>query len=356
MIAILIFTVITGILIFYQVFTQGLFSNIIMAVLSLVAAITALNYYEPLAALLNDKVGIMNIGLKGISLLAIFIVTLLVLRTVSDQLIKGNMNFPLIIDRLGGGLCALVSSLTISGMIALGLQNMPISAAILGFDRCGESLQQPESDKGFFPFGDSFVTTIMNQASCYCLAGRDSFAHHHPNYLRELYLNRLMPDDFKGSRQEAGSDALKVEEVWLIDSELRDTQNQEAAMLKTGESLIGVRIKLKPGQGNRGDMGTVDADQTIRFSMGQIRLIGFNPNKPDKPGYSRYPIGFHAKGRSTYIKKSLKEGYFYKSSKNKPLSLLFKWPGKIKEAPPQYIEFKRSSRAPILLKKASDKK
>ncbi|MCK4629217.1 MAG: hypothetical protein KAT56_09445, partial [Sedimentisphaerales bacterium] len=63
MIAILIFTVITGILIFYQVFTQGLFSNIIMAVLSLVAAITALNYYEPLAALLNDKVGIMNIGL-----------------------------------------------------------------------------------------------------------------------------------------------------------------------------------------------------------------------------------------------------------------------------------------------------
>ena len=356
MIAILIFTVITGVLIFYQVFSQGLFSNIIMAVLSLVSAITALNYYEPLAVLLNDKVGMMNIGWRGISLLAIFVVTLFALRTVSDQLIKGNMNFPMIIDRLGSGICALVSSLTISGMIALGLQNMPISTIILGFDRCGESLQQPESDKGLFPFGDRFVTTIMNKASCYCMAGRDSFAHHHPDYLRELYLNRLIPDEFKGSRQEAGSDALKVEEVWLVDSELRDTQNQEAVMLKTGESLIGVRIKLKPGQGNRGDMGTVDTDRTIRFSMGQIRLAGFNPNRPDKPGYSRYPIGFHAKGNSAYIKKSLKEGYFYKSSQNKPLSLLFKWPGNIKKAPPQYIEFKRSSRAPVRLKKASDKK
>ncbi|MCK5272067.1 MAG: CvpA family protein [Sedimentisphaerales bacterium] len=356
MIAILIFTVITGVLIFYQVFTQGLFSNIIMAVLSLVAAVTALNYYEPLSVILNDKVGIMNIGWRGVSLLAIFVVTLFALRMTSDQLIKGNMNFPMIIDRAGSGLCALISSLTISGMIALGLQNMPISAVILGFDRCGESLQQQESDKGFFPFGDSFVTAVMGQVSCYCLAGRDSFAHHHPDYLRELYLNRLIPDDFKGSRQEAGSDALAVEEMWPISSVLRDTQNNEEVTLETGESLIGVRIKLKPGQGNRGDMGTVDGDKSIRFSMGQIRLVGFDPDEPDKPGYSRYPIGFHAKGRPAYLKKSLNEGHFYKSSQNQPLSLLFKWPGKLGKAPPQYIEFKQSSRSPTRLKKASDEK
>ena len=62
MIAILILCVVVGGLVYYQVFTQGLFSTLIMAVLSLVSAVIALNYYEPLATLLND-LGLANFGL-----------------------------------------------------------------------------------------------------------------------------------------------------------------------------------------------------------------------------------------------------------------------------------------------------
>ena len=62
----------------FQVFKQGFFSALIMAVLSLVSAVVAFNYYEPLGALLNDQ-GMGNYGPYGAALMVIFVLTLLVL-------------------------------------------------------------------------------------------------------------------------------------------------------------------------------------------------------------------------------------------------------------------------------------
>lgn len=93
MLGLVIFCVIAIFLLYIQVFTQGLFGTFLMAVLSLTAAAVAFNYYELLAAIINDQ-GLGWLGSYGASLLGIFVITLLILRLLSDRLIRGNMIFP----------------------------------------------------------------------------------------------------------------------------------------------------------------------------------------------------------------------------------------------------------------------
>ena len=101
MIATLIICVMVGVLTFYQVFKQGLFSTTIMAVWTLVAAMIAFNYYEVLHEQLL-KLGLVGYPTEAATLVGLFIVSLLILRLASDQLIKGNMKFTMLIDRIGG--------------------------------------------------------------------------------------------------------------------------------------------------------------------------------------------------------------------------------------------------------------
>ena len=129
------------------------------------------------------------------------------------------MNFPLMIDRLGSAFFALVSSLTITGMIALGFQSMPVSTAFLGFDRY-EELSKADSGKTLFPSGDSLVLAMVKGVSNNCFAGEKSFAQHHPDMLRELYLNRLVPEGYEGSRQEA-SESINSVRVSAVEASQR---------------------------------------------------------------------------------------------------------------------------------------
>jgi len=350
MILTLILCAIAVILIYYQIFTQGLFSSMIMAVLSLVSAIVALNYHEMLASLLND-LGMARFGPKGVSLLGIFILTLLLLREGTDRLIKGNMHFGLLIDRVASACFALVSSLTITGMIALGLQSLPLPASFLGFDRCGESLSSPDQDKRLLPYGDNFVLGMMNRVSNHCFAGSSSFTQIHPDMLREMYINRIVPDNFDGMRKEAASDALEViGDVKVVQNEARDNNNKERIDRQSRSELLLIKVKLKAGTGTRGNRGAKDIDSMIRFSMGQFRLVGYNPAKPHQPGYSVYPIGLREEGNSTTIPKALDKGEC-RSSRTATFTLVFDRPVNLNEAPLQFLEFKRSSRAKVHLEK-----
>ena len=91
MIAIVVFLILTGTLIYVQVSKQGLFSNLIMAVLSVVSAMISFNYYELLATKLVTAG--LAVGAQGVALLLIFFVSLLLLREIFDHVIRGNMNF-----------------------------------------------------------------------------------------------------------------------------------------------------------------------------------------------------------------------------------------------------------------------
>ena len=134
MLAVLLSCIAVVLITYLQVFKQGLFSAMIHAGLAIVAALIALNWFEPLAAVLTG-IGLASLGPQTIALMALFILSLLILRELADRLIRGNMNFPLLVDRLGATFFALVGSLVAVGIALIGLQMLPIQPKFLWFDR-----------------------------------------------------------------------------------------------------------------------------------------------------------------------------------------------------------------------------
>ena len=330
---------IVAVLTFYQVFTQGIFSALLMAVFSVVAALVSMNYFEPLGGWLVT-VGLPASGIQAIALLVLFAAILFAFRFVSDKFVKGNMNFPVIIDRVGATFFGLISSLTIGGVIFMGLQLSAAPARLLGFDRC-PTLAKPSEDSSLFPNADGFVTSLMAQASNYCFSGRNNFSQYHPDILREVYLNRLVLDP--GSRREAAEDAAEVKNAWLIGDSIIDLEAGQAIGPSRGQTFVGVSLRIKSGKGSD-STGARDPDSAIRFVLGNVRVVGFDREDRRSSGYACYPLGIIQPGGGAFSRVGLDEGKFF-SDRAGQIDLLFEWPEDMRKTPPLFLEFKRSARA-----------
>ncbi|MCH9023487.1 MAG: CvpA family protein, partial [Planctomycetes bacterium] len=331
-----ILCILVVVLTFYQVFTQGLFSSFIMAGLCMISALLALNFYEPLAEILG-RFGIGSFGPQTICLMGLFFLSLLALRELTDRLIRGNMNFPLFIDRIGAAVFGLISSMIVAGMIALGFQHLSIPAEILGFNRC-PNLDNTQEDKGLFPGADGFVVSLVSQASRFSFAGENKFFQHHPDFLRELYLNRLALDP--ASRIDACAEAIgNTKKAWLIDHDLRDILSMQVVRAPEGQRFVAVRMVVKTSAVTAKQSGAVDVDGKVRFTLGSVRLVGFD----ERQGYSRYPIGVLMPGGRMIEKIPLNQGKILTARNRSQVDLVFEWPMDL-EPSPRYLEFKRSAR------------
>ena len=319
----------------YLVFTQGLFSSLIMSMLCMMSALVAFNYFELLAGLLNSK-GFAAGGTKGGSLIAIFLVTLLILRLLTDRFIKGNMKFSMLIDRIGASFFGLLSSLTMVGIIALGFQMMPISPQIKGYDRYPD-LDKLEEAKNFFPNADGFVLSLVKQSSNYGFNGSTNFCHFHPDMRRELYMNRFTLA--QGSRHEAAPDSIRLVKAWIIGDGLKDLSSGTTLNPEADGQFIAARVQITAGSKEK--PGAQDADGKIRFTLGNFRLVGFDPEDRREPGTSIYPIGFLLPDWKVADSVGLGAGKMLPNTRE--VDLLFEWPGDMQEIAPKYIEFKRTA-------------
>ena len=351
MIATLIICVMVGVLTFYQVFKQGLFSTTIMAVWTLVAAMIAFDYYEVLHEQLL-KLGLVGYPTEAATLLGLFIVSLLILRLASDQLIKGNMKFTMLIDRIGSAGMGLIVSLIMTGMIAIGFQMLPLPAKILGYDKypniSASNVDQNLSDfqsklgseKGLFPYGDSLVYSLVKQASANSFAGSEPLGRFHPKLFQELYLNRLLLNLESSSRVEAAGNSLQCQSVKLVEGTVVDAQQNRNITINSDEVLIEVTVQLKAGGGKK-DPGARDVDGKIRYVMSNFRMISYDLEE-GRTGYVRYPLGLFNSEVKIADLTSFDEIQVLEQTGD--IKLLFAWPGDMKAYPPQYIEFKRWAR------------
>ena len=94
---------------FYQV-VQGMFSAIIMAILSVLCAAVALNFYEPLAGVFNRS-------------------------------IRGNVVMGMGANRIGGAVFGLISSFALIGVLMIVLQLLPLPGTILTYKPYNATLQ-----------------------------------------------------------------------------------------------------------------------------------------------------------------------------------------------------------------------
>jgi uncharacterized membrane protein required for colicin V production len=167
---------------FFQII-QGLFSAMIMLILTILASAIAFNWYEPLAGAVAGNLGAYA---PGAALLALFVVTLFVFREVLDRVIRGNVVLGVWADRIGGGGFGLLTGLLLVGMLTIIMQMLPFGPSLLGYQPYDSQFQ--EADAGPPRWAADFTLGLMKTLSAGSLQPIPEAAKSLENYHRDLLL------------------------------------------------------------------------------------------------------------------------------------------------------------------------
>ncbi len=199
----IVLILVLGIAVFQVV--QGLFSAIIMMMLTILSAAVAFEYYEALArVLLYDT---QPAHAEAASLITLFVLPLLGLRLGFDRLIRNNVVMGMWIDRIGGGLVGLVTGLVLTGVLCTALLLLPFGESIIGYTSHDQAL---EEDQGLFPV--SFTLGMIDGLSKLGLSGQTPFSERHPDFELDAFCARNTGG--RNGRLDAAPGALKVLSVY----------------------------------------------------------------------------------------------------------------------------------------------
>ena len=102
----LIVLVLVGAITYFH-YVQGLFSAALSAMIAVIAAVLAFSFHEPIVRLLGGK---MADQAAAVALVGVFAITYFALRFLFDKYIPGNVQVPLMADKIGGAFMGTASS------------------------------------------------------------------------------------------------------------------------------------------------------------------------------------------------------------------------------------------------------
>ena len=264
--------------------TQGWFSSLIMAILTVCCAMLAFNYYEPLAQaiLIRSQPAYAD----GICLVTLFFIPLLVLRIVCDMVMGANVVSSLWGDRVGGGLLGLFTALVAVGVLMVAVQMLPWGTTILGFNAYKPTL---ERDTGLFPYPDEFTIGLVNLASSGSLEVDPArpYGNVHDDLLLELWCARNTGANTKGESLngsvQATPDGFSVVGAYAPPANAGGINWSDVPpyhlLGETPTQVVVVRCKIDESAGAQ------DEDQKIRLAGTQFRLVSMS-------NHSYYPVAF----------------------------------------------------------------
>ncbi len=201
----------------YWHYAQGLFGQPSRRSVALVAAVIAVSYAEPLVNSLLR--GAMADYANGMALAILFAVTYIVLRTLFDNLIPGNVRLPYWVDHIGGGVMGIIAGLFAAGIFVLAAEALPFGPSVGGYTRYavdddrlvsilayGHSQREdvnianqlkddrfePNDKKPLLiPVDDFVVAAVQKLSDGGALAGLQPLEAVHPDYPDELFGERL---------------------------------------------------------------------------------------------------------------------------------------------------------------------
>jgi len=261
MIIILAATILILAIAYFQV-TQGLFSALIMTILSIVCAAVALNTYEALAgAMLYAKQGSYA---DAIALTVLFVVPLFVLRILFDKLIPEGPEFSMWINRIGGGALGLVTGMVLIGMLLIVMQMLPFGQSALGYRAYDDSLQRDQHAYPFCP--DDFTIGLARLVSGGALAGRTSFDKLHDDLLLESFCARNTAG--RNGSVHAPPDALRITRAYLPPPE-KAAWMDELPAPPVGETEASKVVVIAAAVART----AADADDWFRLPATHFRLV-----------------------------------------------------------------------------------
>ncbi|MCL2700173.1 MAG: CvpA family protein [Phycisphaerae bacterium] len=198
--AIVAFLLIVGIAL-WQI-RQGAFSAMITLILASLSAAIALHYYEPLAQSLFDSMDHNRhpMFIQAVSLMALFTVVQLVLRTVFDMTITSDVGFAMWPNRIIAGVLGLFVGMVQVGVLTIALQMLPVGQSVMGYVAYNDDLTRGTGLVPLHP--DRFVLRMVGAFSGGSLADKNSWNARHPDFLKEQFARRNLGWDHPGKKEQ----------------------------------------------------------------------------------------------------------------------------------------------------------
>lgn len=264
---------------------QGFLSGVIMFFECVIAAMIAFGFYESVNGLWAGALG-NGLG-QPLALMLLFFVVVVVLRVLTDKLITGNVKLPVALDRIGAGLSGFFSGMVLVGMALIGIQMLPISSNVFGWERVSTSAGGAIVRGGLFFKPDEFTLGLMNLLSKGRFGGGNPLAQAKPDLLMDLYCARSCTQT--EDRHEIPSDALGVRAWWETREISTVKQSLENGNLvrefevaspvgATKFIVVNVRVASSAAHAEHPE---------IRYRLPQFRLVGPDPATGGTP--SVYP-------------------------------------------------------------------
>ncbi len=195
---------------FYQTI-QGCFGAMITAILTVLAAAVAFNYYEPLGALFADRLGAVA---DPAAMLVVFVIPLLVLRILSDRFIRGNVVLGLWPDRIGGAIFGFVTATIMTGMFMIIFQMLPMPASIIGWRTYDSALGVKDGGPPRWAAEFTLATAgRLSDGPLRAITSPKKFSVSHDDLLLESFCLRNRPT---GARASTPTDAMKVLSAYIV--------------------------------------------------------------------------------------------------------------------------------------------
>ncbi|HEX4796760.1 MAG TPA: hypothetical protein VH370_23410 [Humisphaera sp.] len=213
----MIFMILCGVLVlaigFFN-YIQGFFSATLAAILTIISGLLAFSLHEWVVESFLKRNA--NAVSNSMVLLILFGLFYVILRVIFDKSVPAGIVLPAVIDKVGGGIMALVTAAFAVGVFAVAAQEMPFDAAAGGYaryavqdraavlQRRGRGLDASTfgelvgNEPGIFDEGDRksmyvddlFIGTVR-YVSDGSLSGSQKLTDVHPDFLKEVFAQRL---------------------------------------------------------------------------------------------------------------------------------------------------------------------
>jgi hypothetical protein len=261
---------------------------------ALISSAVALAFFETAAKIIIGY-GYGGQWVLGGSLIFIFIVIFAIMNALTDKLAPADgIHFTDLIDKIARSSIAIFTGLAIAGTLLITAALMPIGTSwpYQRFDPHNKNLQPQEPDKGLILDADGFTAGLASWFSRGSMCSSKSLAVFHPEFLNEIYSNRIGEDS--SNLTIAGAEAVEVKAAWEPNSTTKLVYAAENKPLdaKSGTKIIIVRTGLKSSSVKDG--GAMTEDRKLTFTTAQVKLICKTRDSDNLggSGYIVWPVGF----------------------------------------------------------------
>ena len=245
---------------------QGLFAAMILLVLSVISSVVAFGFYEDLyKGLIAQWLPAEG---QAVSLMVLFLVTLLVLRVVLDTAIKGNVLLPQRANRIGGGILGFFAAMVMTGTAVTAIQMLPFDREVLGFAR-HEAVNGRLLTHGVWFGADRFAVGLAGTILDGSLTGKTprsgTFEDIHPDLLADVDARRSAGVP---SVSKPNAVSLSVEQAWSADK-VMSADGKTPINPESGRKFLAVRANL-------------GGDLPQAFTPLQMRMVGVRANRVEQ--------------------------------------------------------------------------